>query len=117
MYDRGDRMNFPRIDNYFETEAQALEEIAARGWYGFAVDLDPEDELHWHDFDAVVFVLEGTASAEFADGSIEEGSVGAKIEAPAGMVHRTVGSSYRAALGLSVDPAELTQPVNKPVTE
>jgi quercetin dioxygenase-like cupin family protein len=110
-------MNFPRIDNYFETEAQALEEIAARGWYGFAVDLDPEDELHWHDFDAVVFVLEGTASAEFADGSIEQGSVGAKIEAPAGMVHRTVGSSYRAALGLSVDPAELTQPVNKPVTE
>jgi hypothetical protein len=43
--------------------------------------------------------------------------VGAKIEAPAGMVHRTVGSSYRAVLGLSVDPAELTQPVNKPVTE
>ena len=74
-------MNFPKIDNYFETEAQALEEISARGWYGFTVDLDPEEDLHWHDFDAVVFVLEGTASAEFADGSIEEASVGSKTEA------------------------------------
>ena len=79
-------MNFPRIDSYFETEAQALEEIAARGWHGFVVDLDPEEDLHWHDFDAVVFVLEGKASAEFADGSIEEASVGSKVEAPAGIV-------------------------------
>lgn len=110
-------MNFPRIDSYFETEEQALEEIAVRGWHGFVVDLDPEEDLHWHDFDAVVFVLEGKASAEFADGSIEDASVGSKVEAPAGIVHRTVGSSYRAVLGLSVDPAELTQPVNKPVTE
>ena len=50
-----------------------------------------------------------------ADGSIEECSVGTKIEAPAGIVHRTVGSSYRAVLGLSVDPTEMTQPVDKPV--
>ena len=109
-------MNFPRIDSYFETEAQALEEIAARGWFGFVVDLEPEEDLHWHDFDAVVFVLKGTASAEFSDGSIEEASVGSKVEAAAGIVHRTDGSSYRAVLGLSVDPAEMTQPVNKPVT-
>jgi quercetin dioxygenase-like cupin family protein len=109
-------MNFPRIDNCFETETQALEEIAARGWHGFAVDLEPEAELHWHDFDSVVYVLEGPASVEFADGSIEEASAGAKVDAPAGIVHRVVGSSYRAVLGLSVDPAELTQPVNKPVT-
>ena len=109
-------MNFPRIDNYFETEEQALKEIAARGWHGFTVDLEPEEDLHWHDFDAVVFVLEGTACAEFADGSIEKASVGSKTEAPAGIVHRIVGSSYRAVLGLSVDPAELSQPVNKPVT-
>jgi hypothetical protein len=39
-----------------------------------------------------------------------------KIEAPSGIVHRTVGSSYRAVLGLSVDPAEMTQPIDKPVT-
>jgi quercetin dioxygenase-like cupin family protein len=108
-------MNFPRVDNYFETEAQALEEIAARGWHGFTTDLDPEEDLHWHDFDSVVFVLEGTARAEFADGSIEEASVGSKIESPAGIVHRTVGSGYRAVLGLSVDPAELSQSINKTV--
>ena len=68
-----------------------------------------------NDFDSVVFVLEGTASAEFSEGSIEEALAGSKIEAPAGIAHRTVGSSYRAIIGLSVDPAELTQPVNKPV--
>ena len=68
-----------------------------------------------NDFDSVVFVLEGTASAEFSEGSIEEALAGSKIEAPAGIAHRIVGSSYRAIIGLSVDPAELTQPVNKPV--
>ena len=108
-------MNFTKTDNYFQTAEQALEEIAAIGWHGFEVTLDPEEDLHWHDFDSVVFVLEGIASAEFSDGSIEEASVGTKIEAPAGIVHRTVGASYRAIIGLSVDPAELTQPVNKPV--
>jgi quercetin dioxygenase-like cupin family protein len=108
-------MNFPQAENHFQTAEQALEEVAVRGWHGLEVTLDPEEDLHWHDFDAVVFVLEGTASVEFADGSIEECSVGTKIEAPAGIVHRTVGSSYRAVLGLSVDPGEMTQPVDKPV--
>ena len=108
-------MNFTKTDNYFQTAEQALEEIAARGWHGQEVTLDPEEDLHWHDFDAVIFILEGTASAEFSDGSIEEFPVGSKVEAPAGIVHRTVGASYRAIIGLSVDPAELTEPVNKPV--
>lgn len=108
-------MNFPRIENYFQSAEQALEEIAARGWYGFEITLKPEEDLHWHDFDSVVYILEGTACAEFSDGSIEESSMGAKVEAPAGIVHRTVGTSYRAIIGLSVDPAELTQPVDKPV--
>ena len=32
----------------------------------------------------------------------------------AGVLHREVSPAYREVFGLSVDPAEMTQPVNKP---
>ena len=108
-------MKFQKTPDHFQTEAQALEEIANRGWHAIASTFHPEKDLHWHDFDVVAFILEGTASAEFDDGSIEEASAGARVEAPAGIVHRNVGASFRAILGVSVDPAKMTQPVNKPV--
>jgi hypothetical protein len=38
-----------------------------------------------------------------------------RIDAPAGVVHREVTGGYRAVFGLSVAPADLTQPINKPV--
>jgi hypothetical protein len=50
----------------------------------------------------VVFVVEGTARAAFEDGSVLEAGAGARVEAPA---------------RLSVDPAEMTRPVNKPAAE
>jgi len=108
-------MRFTKTDHHFQTEGRALEEIARRGWHSMVKTFHPESDLHWHDFDTVAFILEGTASAEYADGSVEHASVGARVEAPAGVVHRNVGSSFRAVIGFSVDPARMTQPVNKPV--
>ena len=47
----------------FEDEAQAHVEIAAMGYHPMALDFPPvENELHWHDFDAVVYVTAGAVT-------------------------------------------------------
>ena len=108
-------MQFTKTEGYFTSEEQAFAEIASRGWHAMVITASEEKELHWHDFDAVAFILEGPACAEFPDGSVQETGAGARVEAPAGIVHRNVGSKFRAILGFSIEPARMTRPVNKPV--
>jgi len=101
--DQGAAMKFTITEGHFTTEAEAFAEIASRGWHAIARDVvAEEEELHWHDFDTVVFIVEGTARAAFEDGSVLEAGAGARVEASA---------------RLSVDPAEMTRPVNKPAAE
>lgn len=108
-------MGFTLTEQHFTSEEQAFAEIAARGWHAVCFDVPAEqNELHWHDFDAVTFVVDGTARVEFEDGSVMQCGPGARIEAPAGVVHRENSPAYRAVFGFDVDPAEMTQPVNKP---
>ena len=108
-------MGFTLTEGYFTTEDEALAEIADRGWHPITFDVAAEEnELHWHDFDAVTFVVDGTARVEFEDGSVMQCGAGARIEAPAGVLHREVSPAYRAVFGFNVDPAEMTEPVNKP---
>jgi len=111
-------MGFTLTERHFSTEEDALAEIADRGWHAVALDVPAqEEELHWHDFDSVVFVLDGTARAEFEDGSAMQCGAGARIEAPARVLHRAVSPAYRGVFGFSVDPVDMTQPVNKPADE
>lgn len=108
-------MGFVLTEQYFTDESEALAEIADRGWRAMTLDVPAEEnELHWHDFDAVTFILDGTARVELEDGSVLECGAGARVEAPAGVLHREVSPAYRAVFGFSVDPADMTQPVNKP---
>jgi quercetin dioxygenase-like cupin family protein len=75
-------------------------------------------EWHWHDFDALIFMLEGTLRIEFEDGrDAFECGPGARIETQERVVHREVTDGYRAVFGLSVDPATMTSPINKPAAE
>lgn len=99
------------------TEEEALAEIADRGWYGYAVDRDPEDEeLHWHEFAAVAFLISGTARIRVEDGSVLEFAPGTRAEAGIGWIHADVsGSPHRAVLGFSNNPEEWSQPINKPL--
>ncbi|MGP0032257.1 MAG: hypothetical protein ACLPVF_17355 [Acidimicrobiales bacterium] len=109
-------MGFTLTEGHFSTEEEARAEIAARGWHALAFDVRAEDnELHWHDFETVTFVVDGTARVVFEDGSVMECGAGARIEAPSKVVHREASPAYRAVFGFSIDPAEMTQPVNKPV--
>jgi len=116
--DKGAAVGFMLTEGYFSTEQEALAEIADRGWHSVAFDVPAEqNDLHWHDFDSVVFIVDGTARVEFEDGSAMECGAGARIEAPSRVLHREASSAYRAVFGFSVDPADMTQPVNKPVVE
>jgi quercetin dioxygenase-like cupin family protein len=108
-------MRFIKEEEHFKTREQALAEIASVGWHGFERTFSAEDELHWHDFDAVAYVLQGTASAEYEDGTVEHASAGCRIAAPAGIVHRNVGADWHGIIAFPVHPSQLTQPVNKPL--
>ena len=103
----------------FEDEAQAYAEIEAMGYHAMAFDFPAEEnELHWHDFDSVVYVTGGevTVSAEGeGDGESVTCQRGAKIVATAGVVHREQTQGYSAIVGFSVPLESLTQPINKPL--
>lgn len=112
-------MPFTIQPNAFETEADAVREIEARGWHALTFPARAEvSEWHWHDFEALIFVLEGALRIEFEDGREPlECAPGARIETADNVVHREVTDGYRAVFGLSVDPAKLTNPINKPVEQ
>jgi hypothetical protein len=111
-------MRFTLIEGKVSTKEEALADTGARGWHALEIDFPAEDEgLHWHDFETVAFIVDGIARAEFDDGSIEEAGPGSWVEASSRVVHRGVSSVYTAVLGFSVDPAEVTQPINKPVAD
>jgi hypothetical protein len=108
-------MAFTLTEGHFNTEAEAFAEIADRGWCAIAVDVPAaENDLHWHDFDSVNFVVDGTHRVAFEDGTVMECGAGARIEAPGRVLHRECSPAYRAVFGFSVAPVNMSQPVNKP---
>ena len=102
--------------NYFSDESQVQAEIEAAGYHAVTLDFEAENnDPHWHDFDSLVYVLDGQIAV--TDEQTGESCVcekGAKITAPRGVLHREKTPGYRAMIGLSVKPEELTQPLNKP---
>ena len=102
---------------FFDDEAQAYAEIEAMGYHEIGFDFPAEEnELHWHDFDSVLYITGGKLTV-LVDG--EDDSVtcqrGAKIVATAGTVHREQTPVYSAIIGFSVAPELLTQPINEPL--
>ncbi len=111
-------MEYSLTPDSFSTQDEALAEIAARGWYSLEHDaVAQEDDLHWHDYDSVAFVLGGTCRIEFEDGSVMEGGAGSRIEQPSHVVHRSGNSAYRAVYGFAVSLEDMTQPICKPIDQ
>lgn len=98
-------------------EEDAIARIEARGWHPLTLDV-PAEEIGWHrhDFDAVLFFVDGTLHVELEDGTTLECGPSSILEAPKDVVHRESSSGYRMVVGLSVPVEELTQPINKLVT-
>lgn len=109
-------MKYSLTADHFSTREEALAEIAARGWHALEHDARAEqDELHWHDYDSVAFVLSGTCRIAFEDGSVLEGGAGSWIEQPSHVVHRSGNRVYQAVYGFSIRLEDMSQPICKPV--
>jgi hypothetical protein len=109
-------VGFTLTERHFSTRAEARAEIAARGWHAAEYDVPAEEnELHWHDFDSVAFVLEGTSRTIFEGGRVMECGAGARIESPARVPHRAASPAYRAVFGFPVPPDSMSVPINKPM--
>lgn len=98
------------------TEDQAIAQVAAMGWHALAFDdVHAEDEvLHWHEFEAVTWVISGTGS--FADeyGNVTHVQPGCRAQAPAGWLHRTLaGTETRLVIGTNLPGEVWTSPINK----
>src|SRR5215471_7065864 len=107
-------MGYTLTEAYFSTEEEARREIEARGWHAITIELEPtETDLHWHDFDAVLYVLDGSVTIVLDDGTTMQCGAGARVDTPAGVVHRDSSTAYRAVIGLACDPTDMTRPINK----
>ncbi len=76
-----------------------------------------ENELPWHDFENLAYIVNGTLRVEFEDSSAMQWISGLRIEAPTKLVHREASPAYPVVFGIGVDPAEMTQPLNKPLSQ
>jgi uncharacterized cupin superfamily protein len=112
-------MTFAVTPDAFADEAQAVSGIEARGWHALTFPAPAEtSEWHWHDFEAQIFMLEGTLRIEFEDGREPlECGPGARVDTEDRVVHRELTNGYTAVFGISVDPATMTTPANRPVAE
>lgn len=78
-------MGFTLIEDHFSTEAEALAEIAERGWHAVTVDIAAVDnDLHWHDFDSVNFILRVRTGSSSRTGRFSSAGRGRRSKHPAG---------------------------------
>lgn len=98
------------------TEEDALAQIAAMGFHGFAFDdIHEKDEtLHWHEFESVAWVISGTGSFADESGKVTLLQPGCRAKAPAGWLHRSLaGTNTRVVVGTSLPYEVWTKPLNK----
>jgi hypothetical protein len=102
------------------SEAEALAEVEKMGLHGLAfdVDLSEDEELHWHEFAAVTWVISGEGRFAADDGVVVDVRPGCRLQAPAGWLHRNLaGPAYRVVLGSDLPGDQWTLPINKDPAE
>ncbi len=98
------------------TEADALAQAEAMGFHALAFDIAvTEDEpLHWHEFESVTWVIEGTGAFLDEHGARTEVAPGCRLQAPAGYLHRNLaGPPVRVVLATNLPYSEWTMPIDK----
>jgi len=97
------------------SEAEALALAAEMGFHALAYDsVDVDEPLHWHEFDSVTWVIEGTGAFADEHGNVTKVSPGFRVEAPAGWLHRTLaGGGTRIVVSTNLPGHEWTAPIDK----
>jgi hypothetical protein len=98
------------------SEDDALAEAARMAYHGLAFDVivDEDEPIHWHEFNSVTWVIEGTGSFRDGDGKVTEVSPGCRLEAPAGFLHSNLaGPPIRVVLATDLPYEQWTMPIDK----
>lgn len=97
------------------SEEEAASILKGMGYHTFTVEIPAADnELHWHDFDATFFIMDGDFGVACeGDADFRKAGVGDRVDAPRGVLHREKHGGYRAVFGLSVDPSTLAMPLER----
>ncbi len=109
-------MGISKTHDAFALEDDAMAAIRAAGFFPVLLDVPAEsNEDHWHDFDTIIFVLEGeNVVTVAATGETLACGPGSRIDFPRGVIHREDHQGYRALFGFSIDPAAFEGPLNMP---
>lgn len=95
---------------------QAVAELEQLGLHTIVADVPPTDNaFHWHNFDSVFYILEGSLEVMTPSGETYTLVAGDRVTAPGGGAHREKHNGYRAAFGFSVPLAELKFPLELPL--
>jgi DNA-binding transcriptional MerR regulator len=109
-------MGITKTQGAFVSEDDAMAQIRAAGFYPLLVNAPAESNNdHWHDFDAMIFVLEGVNVVTLAStGETLACGPGSRADFPRGVIHRENHQGYRGLIGFSVDPATFEGPIEMP---
>jgi DNA-binding transcriptional MerR regulator len=109
-------MGISKTHDAFALESEAMAVIHAAGLHPLLIDVPAEtNENHWHDFDSIIFVLEGELVVmDAASGETLACGPGSRIDFPRGIIHHEHHEGYRALVGFSIDPAAFKGPLNMP---
>lgn len=99
------------------TAEEAIAEFEQLGLYPVVVEVPPtENDFHWHDFDSITYVLEGSLEVtEQTTGEVYVLVPGDRAKAMRGFAHREKHSGFKAVIGISVDPSTLKFPIELPL--
>ena len=97
------------------SEEDALAEAAKMGFHAIAYDSTAVDEpLHWHEFDSVTWVIDGTGAFADEHGNVTRVTPGCRLDAPAGWLHRSLaGGPARIVVSTNLAGHEWAMPVDK----
>ena len=98
------------------TEAEALAQAEAMGFHALAFDqiTEVDEPLHWHEFDSVSWVIEGSGAFADEHGTVTEVQPGCRLEAPAGWLHRNLaGPPLRLVICTNIPGGQWTSPIDK----
>ena len=105
--------------DHFTTEAQARKELETAGLYVVPFEAPAgENPTHWHEFESATYILEGILElTETATGKTCQCTKGTRISLEAGVLHSEKTEGFKGLAGVPVDPATLTEPIDKPPSE
>lgn len=107
-------MPFQVTPSAFTTEAEAIAAIEAAGLHAYASDVQANRrDLHWHDFDALLAIVEGSLVATDESGEVFTCSAGSLLQVTGRPLHTEETTAGRFVFGFHVPYDQLEQPINR----